>query len=78
MRALAPISEICARCFGVRHYFVTALIFDGRTSRPFSSPWSTPVMLNAYVGYRSDAVDQTRTLVDSAPGGARGVPTGTR
>ena len=51
-----------------------------RTSRRCSSPMghTTPtITLNTYVGHWPDAVDQTRTLVDSALGCTAAVPAGT-
>ncbi|WP_225439940.1 tyrosine-type recombinase/integrase [Amycolatopsis eburnea] len=66
--------------FGLRHYFATVLIFGGANVKTvqLAMGHTTPtVTLNTYVGYWPDAVDQTRTLVDSALGCTGVVPTGT-
>ncbi|WIY03832.1 site-specific integrase [Amycolatopsis mongoliensis] len=64
----------------LRHYFATVLIFGGANVKTvqLAMGHTTPaVTLNTYVGYWPDAVDQTRTLVDSALGCTDVVPTGT-
>jgi integrase len=61
----------------LRHYFATVLIFGGANvkSVQLAMRHTTPtITLNIYVGYWPDAVDQTRTLVDSALGCAGVVP----
>jgi integrase len=61
----------------LRHYFATVLIFGGANVKTvqLAMGHTTPtVTLNTYVGYWPDAVDQTRTLVDSALGFTRVVP----
>jgi integrase len=63
----------------LRHYFATVLIFGGANvkSVQLAMGHTTPtITLNTYVGYWPDAVDQTRTLVDSAPGCTGVVPAG--
>lgn len=55
----------------LRRYFATVLIYGGANvkSCQLAMGHTTPTTtLNTYVGYRPDAVDQTRTLVDSALG----------
>lgn len=65
----------------LRHYFATVLIHGGANvkSVQLAMGHTTPtITLNTYVGYWPDAVDQTRSLVDSALGGCTGlVPPGT-
>jgi integrase len=61
----------------LRHYFATVLIFGGANvkSVQLAMGHTTPtVTLNTYVGYWPDAVDQTRSLVDSALGCTGVVP----
>jgi integrase len=61
----------------LRHYFATVLIFGGANVKTvqLAMGHTTPtVTLNTYVGYWPDAVDQTRTLVDTALGCTRSVP----
>jgi hypothetical protein len=61
----------------LRHYFATVLIFGGANvkSVQLAMGHTTPtITLNTYVGYWPDAVDQTRTLVDSALGCTGVVP----
>jgi integrase len=65
----------------LRHYFATVLIFGGANvkSVQLAMGHTTPtITLNTYVGYWPDAVDQTRSLVDSALGCTRDVPEGAR
>jgi integrase len=65
----------------LRHYFATVLIFGGANvkSVQLAMGHTTPtITLNTYVGYWPDAVDQTRSLVDSALGCTRVVPQPTR
>ncbi|MGH3567123.1 MAG: tyrosine-type recombinase/integrase [Pseudonocardia sp.] len=68
------------RGFGLRdlrHYFATVLIFGGANVKTvqLAMGHTTPtVTLNTYVGYWPNAVDQTRTLVDSALGCTGVVP----
>ena len=73
----------------LRHYFVSVLIYGGPNVKTvqLAMGYTTPtVTLNTYVGYWPDAVDQIRTLLDSAldcpavvPAGvARGVSAGQR
>jgi integrase len=60
-----------------RHYFATVLIYGGANvkSMQLAMGHTTPtITLNTYVGYRPDAVDQTRSLVDSALGCTGDVP----
>jgi integrase len=55
----------------LRHYFATMLIFGGTNVKSVQlAMWHTTptITLITYVGYWPDAVDQTRTLVDSALG----------
>ncbi|WP_197320594.1 site-specific integrase [Saccharomonospora sp. NB11] len=64
----------------LRHYFATVLIFGGANVKTvqLAMGHTTPtVTLNTYVGYWPDAVDQTRSLVDSALGCTGDVPGGT-
>ncbi|WP_344027724.1 tyrosine-type recombinase/integrase [Pseudonocardia kongjuensis] len=61
----------------LRHYFATVLIFGGANVKTvqLAMGHTTPtVTLNTYVGYWPDAVDQTRTLVDSALSCTESVP----
>jgi integrase len=61
----------------LRHYFATVLIYGGANvkSVQLAMGHTTPTTtLNTYVGYWPDAVDQTRTLVDSALGCTPVVP----
>ncbi len=61
----------------LRHYFATVLIFGGTNVKTvqLAMGHTTPtVTLNTYVGYWPDAVDQTRSLVESALGCTRSVP----
>ncbi|WP_233520085.1 tyrosine-type recombinase/integrase [Prauserella sp. PE36] len=61
----------------LRHYFATVLIFGGANVKTvqLAMGHTTPtVTLNTYVGYWPDAVDQTRSLVDSALGCTGVVP----
>ena len=63
----------------LRHYFATVLIYGGANVKTvqLAMGHTTPtVTLNTYVGYWPDAVDQTRTLVDSALGCTGVVPAG--
>ena len=63
----------------LRHYFATVLIYGGANvkSVQLAMGHTTPtITLNTYVGYWPDAVDQTRTLVDSALGCTAVVPAG--
>jgi integrase len=63
----------------LRHYFATVLIFGGANAKSvqLAMGHTTPtITLNTYVGYWPDAVDQTRTLVDSALGCTGVVPAG--
>jgi len=53
----------------LRHYFAKVLIFGGANvkSVQLAMGHTTPtITLNTYVGFWPDAIDQTRTLVDSA------------
>ena len=61
----------------LRHYFATVLIFGGANvkSVQLAMGHTTPtITLNTYVGFWPDAVDQTRTLIDSALGCTDVVP----
>ena len=61
----------------LRHYCATVLIYGGANvkSVQLAMGHTTPTTtLNTYVGYWPDAVDQTRTLVDSALGCTPVVP----
>ena len=61
----------------LRHYFATVLIYGGANVKTvqLAMGHTTPtVTLNTYVGYWPDAIDQTRTLVDSALGCTGVVP----
>jgi len=61
----------------LRHYFATVLIYGGANvkSVQLAMGHTTPtITLNTYVGYWPDAIDQTRTLVDSALGCTGSVP----
>lgn len=61
----------------LRHYFATVLIFGGANVKTvqLAMGHTTPtVTLNTYVGYWPDAVDQTRSLLDSALGCTGDVP----
>lgn len=61
----------------LRHYFATVLIFGGANVKTvqLAMGHTTPtVTLNTYVGYWPDAIDQTRSLVDSALGCTGVVP----
>jgi integrase len=63
----------------LRRYFATVLIFGGANvkSVQLAMGHTTPtITLNTYVGYRPDAVDQTRTLVDTALGCTGALPAG--
>jgi integrase len=66
--------------FGLRDlrlYFATVLIYGGANikSVQLAMGHTTPTTtLTTYVGYWPDAVDQTRTLVDSALGCTPVVP----
>jgi integrase len=63
----------------LRHYFATVLLFGGANvkSVQLAMGHTTPtITLETYVGYWSDAVDQRRTLVDSALGCTGDVPAG--
>ena len=63
----------------LRHYFATVLIYGGANvkSVQLAMGHTTPtITLNTYVGYWPDAIDQTRTLVDSALGRTGSVPEG--
>jgi integrase len=65
----------------LRHYFATVLIYGGANVKTvqLAMGHTTPtVTLNTYVGYWPDAIDQTRTLVDSALGCTGVVPAGVR
>lgn len=65
----------------LRHYFATVLIFGGANVKTvqLAMGHTTPtITLNTYVGFWPDAIDQTRTLVDSALGCTRVVPEGRR
>ncbi len=62
----------------LRHYFATVLIYGGANVKTvqLATGHTTPtVTLNTYVGHWPDAVDQTRTLLDSALGCTGVVPT---
>ena len=62
----------------LRHYFATVLIYGGANvkSVQLAMGHTTPtITLNTYVGYWLDAIDQTRTLVDSALGWTAMYPT---
>lgn len=64
----------------LRHYFATVLIYGGANVKTvqLAMGHTTPtVTLNTYVGHWPDAVDQTRTLVDTALGCTAVVPAGT-
>lgn len=64
----------------LRHYFATVLIFGGANVKTVQMAMghTTPtVTLNTYVGYWPDAIDQTRTLVESALGCTSLVPSTT-
>ncbi|MGH3567287.1 MAG: tyrosine-type recombinase/integrase [Pseudonocardia sp.] len=53
----------------LRHYVATVLIFGGANvkSVQLAMGHTTPtITLNTYVGFWPDAIDQTRTVVDSA------------
>jgi integrase len=55
----------------LRHYFATVLIFGGanvKTVQLAMGHTRPMITLNTYVGYWPDAVDRTRSLVDSALG----------
>jgi integrase len=61
----------------LRHYFATVLIYGGANvkSVQLAMGHTTPTLTpNTYVGYWPDAIDQTRTLVDSALGCTGSVP----
>jgi integrase len=61
------------------HYFATVLIYGGanvKTAQLAMGHTTPTVTLNTYVGYWPDAVDQTRTLVDTALGCTGVVPAG--
>nr|WP_232283764.1 hypothetical protein [Saccharomonospora cyanea] len=64
----------------LRHYFAAVLIFGGANVKTVqlamghTTPTVTP---DTYVGYWPDAVDRTRSLVDSALGCTGDVPGGT-
>ncbi|HTK66249.1 MAG TPA: tyrosine-type recombinase/integrase [Pseudonocardia sp.] len=63
----------------LRHYFATVLIFGGANVKTvqLAMGHTTPtVTLNTYVGYWPDAIDQTRSLVESALGCTQFVPEG--
>ena len=63
----------------LRHYFATVLIYGGANVKTvqLAMGHTTPtVTLNTYVGYWPDAIDQTRTLLDSALGCTDVVPAG--
>ena len=63
----------------LRHYFATVLKIGGANVKTvqFAMGHTTPtVTLNTYVGYWPDAVDQTRTPVDTALGCTGAVPAG--
>jgi integrase len=56
---------------GTRHYFATLLIHNGAAVKTvqLALGHSTPMItLNTYAHERSDALDRTRTLVDTALG----------
>jgi hypothetical protein len=61
----------------LRHHFAAVLIFGGANGKTVQLAMGHPtptVTLNTYVGFWPDAVDQTRTLVESAPGCTQVVP----
>lgn len=62
----------------LRHYFATVLIFGGANVKTvqLAMGHTTPtITLNTYVGYWPDALDRTRSLVDSALGCTQFLPT---
>lgn len=65
---------------GLRHYYATVLIFGGANVKTvqLALGHSTPtITLNDYLGYWPDAVDRTRSLVDTALGFTESVPEAT-
>jgi integrase len=61
----------------LRHYFATVLIFGGANVKTvqLAMGHTTPTVApNIHVGFWPDAVDQTRTLVESALGCTQVVP----
>lgn len=68
------------RRFGLkdlRHYFATALIFNGANVKTvqLAMGHATPtITLNTYVGYWPDALDRTRSILNDALGCTHGVP----
>ncbi|HEX2298099.1 MAG TPA: site-specific integrase, partial [Pseudonocardiaceae bacterium] len=62
----------------LRHYFATVLIFGGANVKTvqLAMGHTTPtITLNTYVGHWPDALDRTRSLVDSALGCTQSLPT---